>query len=87
MFLLIIFPTFLLANLSNVSTDYSPVQHMRKSSSSSSVGNGSVEREEGMFVFQTQSASSISRTIEHRARVLSRKDGQSKPTGKLMLIS
>ena len=33
-----------------------------------------------MFVFQTQNASTISRTIDHRARDMAKKDGCSKQT-------
>ena len=36
--------------------------------------------DEGMFVFQTQSASTISRTIDYRARELARTTGQRKIT-------
>lgn len=34
----------------------------------------SVVEEEGMFVFQTQSASNMSQTIEHRTREIGRRD-------------
>ena len=36
----------------------------------------------GMFVFQTQSASAMSRTIDHRAREKAKRDGQRKCTRK-----
>ena len=44
-----------------------------------SVTDGDAAKEEGMFVFQTQSASTISKTIEHRAREMARKEKQAKP--------
>ncbi|CAI8021779.1 hypothetical protein GBAR_LOCUS12861 [Geodia barretti] len=62
----------------DVSADYTPVQKSTKSASCA-FGNGGVVGDEEMFVFQTQSASTICRAIEHRAKEISKR-GQQKST-------
>ena len=72
---------YLFLYTSDVSADYTPVQKSTKSASCA-LGNGGVVGDEEMFVFQTQSASTICRAIEHRAKEISKR-GQQKSTCEL----
>ena len=56
-----------------MTTDYTPRTHSPGAGGGGRVGNGGVGGDENMFVFQTQSASTISHTIEYRSKDLSKK--------------
>ena len=59
---------------------------MTDSTQCDSRGKRTVGGDKGMFVFQTQSASTMSRTIDHRSREMAKRDGGRKSTRKCKKI-
>ena len=74
---------FILYITRDVNNDYT--DHKSSSSSGGRLGSGGMLGDEGMFVFQTKSASAMSRTIEYRAKEIAKK-GQHKTTCEFWIL-